>query len=72
MLAYDYAVRNKIMIQAFPAHWDKYGKAAGPLRNQQMLDEGTPDLILAFPGGAGTEDMCRRGVLAGIEVIRVA
>jgi hypothetical protein len=32
----------------FPANWDRDGKAAGPIRNQLMLDEGKPDLVLAF------------------------
>jgi hypothetical protein len=28
--------------------WDELGKKAGPLRNQRMLDEGKPDLVVAF------------------------
>jgi hypothetical protein len=35
--------------------WDELGKKAGPLRNQRMLDEGKPDLVVAFPGGGGTK-----------------
>lgn len=31
----------------FPADWDKYGRAAGPIRNEQMIDEG-PGLVIAF------------------------
>lgn len=53
---------------SFPADWDRYGAAAGPMRNQQMIDEGKPDLVLAFPGGTGTADMIRRAKTAGIEV----
>src|SRR5262249_16770583 len=45
--------------------WDELGKKAGPLRNQRMLDEGKPDLVVAFPGGGGTKDMVRRAVQAG-------
>ncbi len=56
--------------QIFRADWDKHGKAAGPIRNQQMLDEGKPDLVLAFAGGKGTDDMCRRAREAGVEVRR--
>ena len=56
----------------YPADWDAYGLAAGFLRNQQMLDE-NPDisLAIAFPGGKGTADMCRRLVKAGIPIIYV-
>ena len=54
----------------FKADWDKHGRSAGPIRNQQMLDEGKPDLVLAFAGGKGTDDMCRRAREAGVEVRR--
>jgi len=32
-----------------------------------MLDEGKPDLVLAFPGGSGTADMVKRAKVSGIE-----
>lgn len=43
----------------FPAEWEKYGKQAGYIRNKQMLDEGKPDLVLAFrmPGVSKGTDM---------------
>ena len=37
-----------------------YDAAAGHVRNQRMLDEGQPDLVVAFPGGRGTADMLAR------------
>jgi hypothetical protein len=40
-----------------PAQWKKYGKAAGMIRNQWMVDHIKIDLCVAFPGGAGTEGM---------------
>jgi predicted Rossmann-fold nucleotide-binding protein len=52
-----------------PADWKKHGKAAGPIRNQRMLDEHRPDLVLAFPGGRGTADMVRRAKSAGVNVV---
>ena len=55
----------------FPADWEKYGKGAGPRRNKQMLDEGNPDLVVAFPGGRGTADMIQRARAAGVRVIEV-
>jgi hypothetical protein len=55
----------------FPAEWKKYGRAAGPRRNQQMLEQGKPNLVLAFGGlqGRGTNDMVRRAKNAGITVV---
>lgn len=56
----------------FPADWKAHGRPAGPKRNQKMIDEGKPDLVVAFPGGTGTADCVRRARKAGIEVIEVA
>lgn len=68
-MARCYAADHGISAEGFPADWRKYGKSAGPLRNQQMIDEGKPDLVVAFPGGTGTADMVRRAKAAGIRVI---
>lgn len=70
-LAYDWAVVNWTKYQEFKADWNKHKKAAGPIRNQQMLDEGRPELVIAFPGGSGTADMVRRAKKAGVRVIEV-
>ena len=56
-LAEDWAVINYCQWKTFPADWRRYGKAAGPIRNQQMIDKGKPDLVVAFPGGRGTANM---------------
>jgi hypothetical protein len=55
----------------FPADWKKHGKAAGSIRNQQMLDEGKPDVVVAFPGGYGTRDMVDRARKSGVGVLEV-
>ena len=69
------AVKNWIQmgasweIESYPADWDRYGRSkAGGIRNQQMLDEGKPDLVLAFPdpNSSGTWDMVRRARKAGV------
>lgn len=70
-LAVLWAEARSCELASFPADWAKHGRAAGPIRNQQMIDEGKPDLVLAFPGGPGTADMVRRAKAAGIEVIRI-
>ena len=70
-LAADWALARRAELKWFPAEWRKHGKAAGPIRNQKMLDEGKPDLMIAFPGGRGTADMVRRAESAGVRIIRV-
>lgn len=70
-LARVWAKYMDIPFEEYPADWNKHGKAAGGIRNQQMLDEGKPDLVVAFAGGAGTADMVRRAKKAGVEVEEV-
>ena len=38
MLGRDWAVLRGIPVKMFPADWEQYGKAAGPIRNAQMAD----------------------------------
>lgn len=45
-------------------------RAAGPIRDQEMLDKGKPDLVVAFLGNRGTADMVRRAREAGVPVRR--
>jgi hypothetical protein len=56
--------------QVYRALWREEGKAAGPLRNQRMLDDFKPDAVVAFAGGRGTADMVGRAMLAGVRVIQ--
>lgn len=69
--AKKWAERTYIPVLEYKADWNKHGKAAGPIRNQQMLDEGKPDLVIAFPGGRGTADMVSRAKKANIPVEEV-
>lgn len=67
-LAELYAKNKNIPCRIFPANWDKYGKKAGYIRNKQMVDEGKPDFVVAFPGGTGTQMMISIAESADIPV----
>lgn len=58
-----------------PADWEGRGKAAGPIRNQEMI-EMRPDLVIAFHDdiekSKGTKDMIYRAKKAGIPTYLVA
>ena len=59
--------------KGFPAQWHKYGNSAGPIRNQQMLDEGKPTHAVALFGedyseSGGSWDMLQRCQKANIPV----
>ena len=56
----------------FRPDWRRFGKAAGVLRNQRMLDIGQPDIVFAFvvelASSRGTADMVQRARKAGVPV----
>ena len=65
--AYDYPLK------IFPAEWDKYGKAAGPIRNEQMAKyaaESDMGILIAFPIGEskGTRNMIKLAQQYGLEI----
>lgn len=59
--------------EVYPADWNTWGKAAGPIRNKQMLIEGKPDLVIAFlaKDSIGTKDMIKQSKEAKVEVVVV-
>ena len=67
-LADEWARENSVEVIPCPADWETHGKAAGPIRNLEMLQH-KPDLVIAFPGGNGTKDMVDKAKREGIPVI---
>ena len=47
ILAKECALALGIKVLKYEANWIKYGKAAGPLRNREMIKE-NPEIVLAF------------------------
>jgi hypothetical protein len=69
--ARDWCAMTHTPCETHAAHWAELKRAAGPIRNQTMLDEFKPDKVIAFPGGRGTADMVRRAKAAGVPVMEV-
>lgn len=69
--AAEWGLRSNAKVVEIKPAWRKYGKRAGPLRNQRMLDEHRPDYVVAFDGGKGTADMVNRAEAQGIPVVRL-
>ena len=72
LLSKKAAISLNIEYREYKADWKKYGRAAGPKRNQQMLDCERPDLVVAFHPNIneskGTKDMVNRARKANIPV----
>lgn len=65
--AHVWALEQERIATVCSARWRAHGKLAGPVRNQTMAIVFSPDMVLAFPGGAGTEcmvDIARREGIA--------
>ena len=72
-LAEKYAEKHGIEIKIFPPEWSKYGRAAGPIRNKQMLDyisKADENLVIAFWNGQskGTKHTVETANKMGIKV----
>lgn len=72
--AREWAYSRGLVPVVFHANWDRLGKAAGPIRNQQMIyyvqGKQACGLLIAFPGGKGTADMIRRAKAAHFQVAK--
>jgi hypothetical protein len=67
-LATQWANRNHIEIVVIHAGRQRKGLDAIPQRNERLLREGKPDMIVAFPGGEMTRHMIDLAKSANIPV----
>jgi hypothetical protein len=70
LLSREWAEYRGILVTTVRADWGRYGPSAGPLRNSKMLLL-SPDLVVAFPGGSGTQNMVMQARSAGVDVLLV-
>ena len=68
-LAVEWAIENNIEYVEYPADWEGHGKAAGHIRNQQMVDSENPDIVVAFTGGRGTQNMIATAMKHGVVTV---
>lgn len=70
-LAKCWARLAKIEVITEPARWATYGRGAGHIRNKKMLDEHKPDVVVAFPGGVGTENMKKLALMYNLPLLEI-
>lgn len=66
--AHQWALARQVPCLRCKAEWKKYGRAAGPIRNGEMLKRYLPNWLVAFPGGKGTSNMIGQAQDAGLHV----
>ena len=62
-IATAFAISHNCSCREYPADWNKYGKAAGPIRNEQMVKDCDYCLIFWDGESRGTKndiDLCER------------
>lgn len=68
----EWARGHELAVIEYPAQWMTYGRSAGPIRNRLMLDDGKPDLVVAFRDvnveSIGTGHMIATARVAGVPV----
>jgi len=69
-LAIQWARSRKVPCEVYPAQWRLFGRGAGPIRNHQMIGTGI-DVLLAFPGGRGTQHMIKACLRHKVKVIMI-
>lgn len=68
--AYLWAIERSIPCATVHAHWKRFDKAAGMIRNGWMINLFHIDKVIAFSGSRGTANCIAQAEKAGIEVIR--
>lgn len=69
--AEEWALTRGVDYDSKPANWKRWKGAAGQIRNEEMLRHWSPDAVIAFKGGSGTQDMIDRARRARVRVIEV-
>jgi hypothetical protein len=71
-LSHEWATARQINdVRVYEADWETHKRSAGHIRNQKMLTESQPHVIIAFEGGKGTAHMVSIGKKAGVPVYEV-
>lgn len=68
-IAGQWALYQGLAVRPYPADWDTHGKKAGPIRNSFMLKAANPDMVVAFRGNWGTDDMVLKTKAAGVALV---
>lgn len=53
-------------VKRFPADWNQHGRAAGPIRNEEMAKYA--DAVVLFSGGKGTQNMFNQAQKHGLKI----
>lgn len=67
-LALRYMKKNIIPYEIYNAEWGKYGKGAGPIRNNKMVEIGTDLIAFLSEESKGTKQIIKKAQEKGLNV----
>jgi hypothetical protein len=71
-LGKEWAENYGVQVALFPADWQKFGKAAGPIRNQEMAEYGDSLILLWNPESSrGSRSMLREAKKLNLDIFTV-
>ena len=70
-MALAWADKMGVTREVHYANWKVHGLKAGPIRNIAMIEENVDSIVLAFPGGKGTQNCVKEAKKRGLTVLRV-
>lgn len=59
-LGKQWAEAHQIPVKEFPADWNQYGKAAGPIRNKQMMEYADAAIVFIWDNSRGSANMIKQ------------
>lgn len=63
-----YANERGYTLNIYPANWEQYGKAAGPIRNRQMVEDADAAIIFWDGQSKGTKNLIEQANKRGLKV----
>lgn len=67
-LGFDWGIKNGVTIKKFEADWEKYGKAAGPIRNTEMVGYGQALLLIWDGFSPGSRDIKKKAMMRKLPI----
>lgn len=68
-IATEWCRKYGVPFTGYPAHWSRYKRGAGPKRNGMMIHCSEADVVVAFPGGKGTNDCVKQAKAFGMKIM---
>ena len=71
LMAERYATESGLKAEIFYPEWEKYGRAAGPIRNKKMVE--AANIVIAFWDGKskGTKSLIKYAEISKKEIIKI-